>query len=90
MSCLSSDGMFCNTCLKWGSTPAGTQRTWTTRGMTDWNHATELFKQHADSKWQKETTATSAMASQRECSQPELELQCSVAAQEATELRQRN
>ena len=57
---------------------------------TDWNNATELLKQHADSKWHREAAATSAMARQAESGQSVLELQCSVAAQEATELRQRN
>ena len=58
--------------------------------MTDWNHATELLKQHADSKWHREAAATSAMAHQAESGQSVLELQYSVAAQEAAELRQRN
>ena len=39
-----SDGMFCETCLKWGNPPAGSRGAWKTRGITDWNHDTELLK----------------------------------------------
>ena len=38
-----SDGMFCETCLKWGNPPAGSRGAWKTRGITDWNHGTELL-----------------------------------------------
>ena len=41
--------MFCETCLKWGNPPAGSRGAWKTRGITNWNHGTELLKQHADS-----------------------------------------
>ena len=87
---LPSDGRFCSTCQKWGSPPAGTRGAWTTRGVTDWNHPPELIKQHADSKWHKGAAATSTIARQAESGQSVLDLQRSVAAQEAMELRQRN
>ena len=87
---LSSDGMFCSTCQKWGSPPAGSRGAWTIRGVTDWNHATELLKQHAGSQWHRKAAATAAMAHQAEGGLSVLELQCSSAAHEATELRQRN
>lgn len=45
-----SKGMFCGTCQKWENCPAGAKGGWTTRGITDWNHATELLKQQADSQ----------------------------------------
>ena len=87
---LPSDGMFCSTCQKWGSPPAGSRGAWTIRGVTDWNHATELLKQHAGSQWHRKAAATAAMAHQAESGLSVLELQCSSAAHEATELRQRN
>ena len=87
---LNSDGMFCSTCQKWGSPPAGSRGAWTIRGMTDWNHATELHKQHASSQWHRDAAATAAMAHQAESGLSVIELQCSSAAQEATELRLRN
>ena len=87
---LPSDGKFCSTCQKCGSPPAGSRSAWTIRGLTDWNHATELLKQHASSQWHREVVATAAMAHQAEIGLSVLELQCSGAAQESTELRQRN
>ena len=87
---LPSDGMFCSTCQKWGSPPAGSRGAWTIRGLTDWNHATELLKQHAGSQWHRGAAATAAMAHQAESCLSVLDLQCSSAAQEDTELRQRN
>ena len=87
---LPSDGMFCSTCQKWGSPPAGSRGAWTTRGVTDWNHATELLKQHAGSQWHRESAATAAMAQHAESGQSVLELQCSCAAQQATEQKERN
>ena len=87
---LPSDVMFCSTCQKWGSPPAWSRGTWTIRVVTDWNHATELLKQHAGSQWHREAGATAAMAHQGEGDLSVLELQCSGAAQKATELRQRN
>ena len=44
-----SECMFCGTCEKWGNPPAGSAGAWTTRGVTDWNHGTELLK-HAHSQ----------------------------------------
>ena len=82
--------MFCETCQKWGNPPAGSRGAWSTRGVTDWNHATELLKQHADSQWHRHAAATAAMAQQLESGQSVLELQCSSAAREAVEQRQRN
>ena len=60
------DGMFCETCLKWGNPPAGSRGVWKTRGITDWNHGTELLKQHADSQWHRYAAATAVMARQTE------------------------
>ena len=68
-----------------------TKRGWTTRGIADWNHATELLKQHSDSMWHRDSSATAAMAQQVEsCGQSVVQLQCSSAAREAAERRQKN
>ena len=76
--------MFCETCLKWGNPPAGSRRAWKTRGITDWNHGSELLKQHADSQWHRNAEATAVMARQAESEKSVLELQ------QAAEHRQRN
>ena len=85
-----SKGMFCGTCQRWGNCPAGAKGGWTTRGITDWNHATELLRQHADSQWHRDAAATAAMALQAEKGKSVLELQRAGAAKEAAERRQRN
>ena len=36
------------------ATPPSAKGGWTTRGIVDWDHATELLKQHSGSKWQQE------------------------------------
>ena len=69
-------------CQKWDKPPAGSRSGWTTRGITDWNHASELLKQHADSLWHRDAAATSAMAQQVERS--------GSVAREAAERMQRN
>lgn len=81
----STDGMFCAVCQKWGRPPAGTRGAWTTKGIGDWNHATELLKQHADSKWHRDAAASAAMAKQAEGGDTVLDLQCSTAALGAQE-----
>ena len=86
-----ADGMFCSICQKWGKPPAGLRGGWTTRGITDWNHASELLKQHADSLWHGDAAGTAAMTQQVERSgQSVLELHCSSAARESAERIQRN
>jgi len=83
-----NEGMFCGICKKWGS--PGSRGAWSTRGITDWNHASELLKQHAESQWHRNAAVTAGMAQQVESSKSVLELQCSAAAKEALEKRQRN
>ena len=86
-----ADGMFCSVCQEWGKPPSGARGAWTTRGITDWNHATELLKQHANSQWHRDSAVTAAMAQQVErAGQTVADLQCSVAAREAAERRQKN
>ena len=92
MSCVSlADGMFCSICQKWGKPPAGSRGGWTTRGITDWNHASDQLKQHADSLWHRDAAATAAMVQQVERSgQSVIELHSSNAARDAAERMQGN
>ena len=85
-----SEGMFCSICKRWGKPPAGSRGAWTTRGITDWNHATELQKQHADSQWHRNAAAMAAMAEQAEKGKSVLELQCTSAAREEAERKEKN
>ena len=82
--------MFCNTCQKYGNAPAGCRGAWTTRGVKDWNHATELLKQHMRSQRHRDAALAAAMADQAESEGSVLELQCSSAAWETAEPRQKN
>ena len=43
-------GMFCSHCKKWGRPPPSAKGEWTTRGIVDWKHATELLKLPSESK----------------------------------------
>ena len=82
--------MFCKVCQERGIPPAGSRGGWKTRGITDWNHATELLQQHAGSQWHRDAAVTAVMAHQSTSWQNVLELQCSSATQQAAERRERN
>ena len=43
-------GMFFKLCQKQGNAPSTARGAWTTRGIQDWNHATEQLKEHSQSK----------------------------------------
>lgn len=81
-------GMFCYICQKYGKPPANARGAWTSRGIADWNHATEMLKLHNDSKWHKDAAMAARMAEQSQHSV--LELQCTAAAREANEKREKN
>ena len=55
---------------------------WTTWGIVDWNHATELLRQHSGSKWHQDSTITARMAKHVE-QQNVIEMQCAGAAKQA-------
>ena len=44
-------GMFCQLCQKFGRPPANAFGAWTSRGISDWNHGTEMLKLHNETKW---------------------------------------
>ena len=61
---------------------------WTRRGIVDWNHATELLKQHSGSKWHQDSPITARMAKHVE-QQNAIEMQCAGAAKQAKSKRKR-
>ena len=83
------EGMFCKLCQKRGNPPSTARGAWTTRGIRDWNHATEQLKEHSLSKWHRDALIHARMAEQGE-QQSVLQLQCSAAAKEAEEKKVRN
>ena len=52
--------MFCRLCQNFGKTPVTARGAWTSRGINDWNHATE----HNNSKWYKDGAIAARMAEQ--------------------------
>ena len=58
--------MLCTFCQKSGNSPVTARGAWTTRGIKDWNHATELLKLHNESKWHRDSTVYVQMAEQGE------------------------
>ena len=59
------------------------------RGIQDWNHATEQFKEHSPSKCHRDAVIHARMAEQGK-EQSVLQLQCSATAKEAEERRAKN
>ena len=57
-------GMFCNIRQKYGKPPPTARGAWTSRGVTDWNHATELLKLHIQSKWHQDGVITARTSEQ--------------------------
>ena len=60
-----------------------------TRRIVDWNHATELLKQHSGSKWHQDSSITARMAKHVE-QQNVIEMQCAGAAKLAEEQMKKN
>ena len=79
-------GMFCQICQKFGKPPATARGAWTSRGISDWNHGTEVLKAHNDSKSHKDAALAARMAEQPSV----LELQQAADAQHVSELRANN
>ena len=75
--------MFCTICQKWGHPTAGSRDAWTSKGVTEWSHATELLRPHKESRCHRDAAVTTSMSQQAECRESILELQCSAAAKEA-------
>ena len=79
-------GMFCQLCQKFGRPPANAFGAWTSRGISDWNHGTEMLKLHNETKWHQDAVLVARMAEQ----QSVLELQHAAAARNITEKRENN
>ena len=73
----------------WRRPPPRAKGEWTTRGVVDWNHATELLKQHSGSKWHQDSSITVRMAKHVE-QQNVIEMQCAEAAKQAEEQKKKN
>lgn len=80
------EGMFCRLCQEHGKPPPNAQGAWTSRGVCDWNHATEMLKLHSKSKWHNDAAIAARMAEQPSV----LELQRSAAVRSASERRAKN
>lgn len=61
--------------------PANAFGAWTSRGISDWNHGTEMLKLHNKTKWHQDAVLAARMAEQ----QSVLELQHAAAARNITE-----
>ena len=48
----------CGICQKWRNPPVGYRGAWLSRGITDWNLAIRLLKQHANFQWHRDAAAT--------------------------------
>lgn len=81
--------MFCKLCQKRGNPPSTARGSWTLWGIKNWNHATELPKDHSQSKWHKVAVIHSRMAEHGK-QQSVLQLQCSAAAKKAGVKRAKN
>ena len=82
--------MFCTICQKRGLPTAGSRGAWTSRGITDWNHANELLRAHEKSRCHRDAATAASMSQQEKCGNSVLELQCSAAAKEAACRAERN
>jgi len=56
--------MFCHICQKIGKPPGTARGAWTSRGVCDWNNATEDVKAHIDSQWHQDASVAARMAKQ--------------------------
>ena len=81
--------MFCTLCKKWRRPPPSANGGWRTRGIVDWNHATELLKQHSGSKWHQDSSITARMAKHVE-QQNIIEMQCAGAAKQGEGQKKKN
>ena len=79
-------GMFCRLCQEHGKPPANARGAWTSRGIADWNHGTDMLKLHQNSKWHNEAAIAARMAEQTSV----LELQRAAAERNTSERRAKN
>ena len=75
--------------MKWGKPPPSTKGGWTARGISDWNHASELINQLESSKWHRDSVIAARMAQQGE-EQSVADMYASAAAQEVVKRKEKN
>ena len=85
-----TDGMFCRLCQAHGKPPPTARGAWTSRGVTDWNHATELLKLRSNAKWHKESAVAARMAEQSASVGSVVDLCTTASAKQLEEERQKN
>lgn len=71
-----------------GKPPGNAYGAWTICGISRWNHASEMLKQHNESKWHKDAAVAARMAKQLEKSL--YELQCVAGTKEISERKKKN
>ena len=74
----------------WGHPTPGSRGAWTSKGVSDWPHASEMLKAHGESQTHRDAVLNSGMAQQAEHGNSVLELHCSAAAKEAACKAERN
>ena len=82
--------MFNRICQKYGQPPLKTKGGWTSRGICDWNHATELLKLHDSAKWHKDAAIAARMVVPSASSGSVVDLCVAATAKQLEEERQRN
>ena len=79
-------GMFCKLCQEFGRPSAQARGAWTSRGIFDWNHATENLKAHNESQCHKDAAVAARMAEQPSV----VEVQQGAVAKQISELKANN
>lgn len=59
-----TEGTFCHLCQTNGKSPLTARGAWTSMGVSNWNHSTELLKLHNNAKWHRELAIAARMAEQ--------------------------
>ena len=80
-------GMFCTLC-KNGKATTKCRRWVDDKGIVDWNHATELLKQHSGSKWHLDSPITARMVKHVDQLNV-IEMQCAGAAKQLEEQKKK-
>ncbi len=74
----------------YGPASATARGAWTVKGVKDWNHATEMLKQHNASKCHKDSVVSARMAEQAKKTGTVVDLHLAASAKQAEAERQTN
>ena len=83
-------GIFCYLCQKHGNPPVKIIGDWTSWGICDRNHATDLLKLHDTAKWHRDAAIVARMAEQSASTGSVLDLHMAALAKQAEEERPKN